>query len=118
MVLSVASENGCIDTTYQIIRVEDHIIIYAPNTFIPDGNGLNDVWQPIISGGIYPDSYSLQIFNRWGEIVFETMDYSTGWDGMHNGMKVQDGTFTYKIKVKSTATMLNEIIVGHINLLR
>jgi gliding motility-associated-like protein len=116
--LTAISEFGCIDTTYQIITVTNDAVLYAPNTFIPNDDGLNDVWKPVISGGLIENSYRLDIFNRWGEIIFTTEDYSQGWDGTFNGNKVQSGTYTFKIKLRDTETKIFQYYVGHINLLR
>jgi gliding motility-associated-like protein len=79
---------------------------------------LNDVWKPVISGGLVEDSYRLDIFNRWGEVIFTTEDFSQGWDGTFNGNKVQSGTYTFKIKLRDTETKIFQYYVGHINLLR
>jgi gliding motility-associated-like protein len=52
--------------------------IFVPNSFIPDNNGINDVFLAEGSGII---SFHLQVYNRWGELLFETYDMSKGWDG-------------------------------------
>jgi gliding motility-associated-like protein len=116
--LVAISEKGCIDSTYQIIAVSDEIVIYAPNTFIPNGDGLNDVWLPVISGGLIENSYSLDIFNRWGELIFTTKDYTQGWDGTFKGDFVQNGTYTFKIRLRDSETRIYQYFVGHINLMR
>jgi gliding motility-associated-like protein len=116
--LVAISEKGCIDSAYQVITVSDKIVIYAPNTFIPNDDGLNDVWLPIISGGLVEGSYELIVFNRWGEIIFSTDDYTHGWDGTFNNDKVQSGTYTFKIKLRDSQSMVYQYFVGHINLLR
>ncbi|MBM3456169.1 MAG: hypothetical protein FJX80_13680 [Bacteroidetes bacterium] len=50
-------------------------MMFAPNTFIPDGDGLNDIWIPVFSSGFNVENYELNIFNRWGQLVFKTEDY-------------------------------------------
>jgi gliding motility-associated-like protein len=76
----VYNELGCSDTARNTIRVVGDLIIYAPNAFTPNGDGTNDVFAP---KGTYmdPDKYNLKIFNRWGELIFETIDINKGWDG-------------------------------------
>ena len=78
-------------------------VFYAPNSFTPDGDGLNDVWLPVARG---INVYHLEIFNRWGELVFETRDPQEPWlgqkgiDGMHfcpNGMYFYRATYVDKI---------------------
>jgi gliding motility-associated-like protein len=116
--LKAISEFGCIDSAFQVIKVSENIIIYAPNTFIPDGDGLNDVWLPIIGVGLIQDSYQLEIYNRWGELAFSTNNYLQGWDGTYKGKMAQCGIYTYKIKLRDSKTFVNKIFTGHINLLK
>jgi gliding motility-associated-like protein len=116
--LIAISENGCIDTTYRVIKVRDELLIFAPNTFIPDGDGLNDTWFPVITAGMEENTYELIIVNRWGEIMFQTKDVTAGWDGTYKGNECQDGTYTYYIRFRSTFDKQFKNITGHINLLR
>jgi len=116
--LTAISENGCIDTTYRVIKVRDELLIFAPNTFIPDGDGLNDIWFPVITAGIEDNTYELIIVNRWGEIIFQSRDVTAGWDGTYKGEDCQDGTYLYNIRFRSTFDKLFKNINGHINLLR
>jgi gliding motility-associated-like protein len=116
--LIAISENGCIDTTYRVIKVRDELLIFAPNTFIPDGDGLNDTWFPVITAGMEDNTYELIIVNRWGEIMFQTKDVTAGWDGTYKGNECQDGTYTYNIRFRSSFDKQFKNITGHINLLR
>jgi gliding motility-associated-like protein len=116
--LIAISEQGCIDSTSQLITVSDDVVMFAPNTFIPDGDGLNDSWMPVFSSGFNIENYELMIFNRWGQVVFETKDYLQGWDGKFSGIFVQDGVYSFKIKFRLSSDKINQIHVGHINLLR
>ena len=116
--LIAISENGCIDSTYRVIKVSDELLIFAPNTFIPDGDGLNDTWFPLITAGMEENTYELIIVNRWGEIMFQTQDITTGWDGTYQGRDCQDGVYSFNIRFRSTFDKQNKNITGHINLLR
>ena len=58
------------------------------------------------------------IFNRWGEIIFESYDTSMGWDGTFKGQASQDGVYTWKIDFKVADTGENQEVIGHVNLLR
>jgi gliding motility-associated-like protein len=116
--LKAISEFGCIDSSFQVIKVSENIVLYIPNTFIPDGDGVNDVWVPIIGAGLIQDSYLLEIYNRWGELVFSTNNYLQGWDGTYKGKKASCGIYSYKIKLRDTKTMVNKNFVGHVNLLK
>lgn len=92
--------------------------MFAPNTFIPDGDGLNDIWIPVFSSGFNVENYELNIFNRWGQLVFKTEDYLQGWNGQFNNETVQDGVYTFKITYRNAKDKINQVHGGHINLAR
>lgn len=116
--LYATSEFGCIDSTSVTIRVKEEVLVYVPNAFTPDGDMHNNTFLPIISGGIELEDYTLQIYNRWGELIFESYDLSIGWDGIYRGNMAQDGTYSYVIEIKYIGEGKRERIVGHVNLLR
>ncbi|WP_430404123.1 gliding motility-associated C-terminal domain-containing protein [Fluviicola sp.] len=91
---------GCIDTAYQEIIIPNIFVIYAPNSFTPNGDGINDFFFIEASDIL---SLDLSIFNRWGELIYhgETQSESrdASWDGKYQGELVQDGTYTYLAKV-------------------
>ncbi len=116
--LYAVSEYGCIDSTERIIEVEEELIIYVPNTITPDGDEYNNDFFPVLSSGFSEDGYSLLIFNRWGELLFESHDISVGWDGTYKGELVQDGTYTWKITAKNKKNDDKEEYVGHVNVLQ
>jgi len=70
--------------------------LYVPNAFFPDG--LNSVFKPV---GVFTDkeNYNMIIYDRWGQKVFETIDYETGWDGTCSGKKCPFAVYTYYIKI-------------------
>ena len=109
---------GCIDSTMRVITVKEDMIIYVPNTFTPDGDEFNNEFRPVITSGFSQDGYSLLIFNRWGQLIFESHDQAVGWDGTYNGQRSQDGTYTWKIILKNVENDNKEEYVGHVNLLR
>jgi gliding motility-associated-like protein len=78
--LTVYNADGCFDVITYTVVIEGDYIIHAPNAFTPNGDGVNDVWFP--KGiGIGDDQYELYIFNRWGQLIFESYDKNIGWDG-------------------------------------
>jgi len=115
------SINDCpIENNLTIIVNPDKVIYYIPNTFTPDGDGFNQLFQPIFFSGISKDDFSLCIYNRWGELIFKSLDPEWGWDGSFgiNGKKVQEGTYSYKIKYKLPDVDEYREISGHVNLIR
>ena len=113
---------GCTDTALAYINVVEELIYYVPNTFTPDDDNFNPVFQPIFTAGFDPYDYTLLIFNRWGEIIFESKDASIGWNGTYgsNGeiQMCQDGTYTWKIEFKTKLNDERKMILGHVNLVR
>ena len=89
-----------------------------PNTFTPDGDNYNEFFTPVFTSGYDPYDFDLYIFNRWGEIIWESHDASAGWDGTYGGNLVQDGTYTWKIEFKTTETDERMMVSGHVNVIK
>ena len=114
------SQNGCSDTARLIVLVEEELIFYVPNTFTPDGDAFNNIFQPVFTSGFDPFDFNMLIFNRWGEVIFETNDASVGWNGTYlsgQGL-VQDGTYTWRIEFKQTKNDKRLMKTGHVSILR
>jgi gliding motility-associated-like protein len=109
---------GCVDTAYALVPIKDVLIFYVPNTFTPDDDDYNEVFKPVFYSGFDPYDFNLLIFNRWGEIVFESNDSNIGWNGTYNNSLVQDGTFTWKITFKRSDSDKHQVAVGHVNVIR
>lgn len=112
---------GCIDSVELNIPVEEEVIYFVPNTFTPDNSGLNDVFKPVFVSGFDPLKYHFTVFNRWGEIVFESFDSDYGWDGTYGVGKpgvVQDGVYVWTIVYQSDKSDKNYQINGQVNLLK
>jgi trimeric autotransporter adhesin len=111
---------GCVDTAYHQVKMGDDLLFYVPNAFTPDGDEHNNVFKPVFTHGYDAYDYTLLIFNRWGEKIFESHDVNFGWDGTYgvNGNLCQDGTYVWKIEVKTTANDERKQFIGHINLIR
>jgi gliding motility-associated-like protein len=119
--LIVTTNEGCADTAYAIITVVDQIVFYVPNTFTPDGDQYNEVFKPIFTSGFDPYDYNLTIYNRWGEIIFESYDTNFGWDGTYGAASstvIKDGTYVWKIEFKETMTDKRHLHTGHVTLLK
>lgn len=116
--LTVTNDEGCSDTAYGIVYMEGGSIYYVPNSFTPDGNEFNQVFRPVFAYGVDPADYNFKVFNRWGEIVFESNDQEVGWDGTYHGSLAQEGIYTWRIEYGSLWSSEREIIHGHLNLLK
>jgi gliding motility-associated-like protein len=113
----VTNEWGCKDTTSAKLFIEPYTF-YAPNTITPDGDEHNNTFLTEAYLGVV--DYQIRIFDRWGSVVFSSNDIFEPWDGvLPNGMPAQDGTYVYRIELKSCEPIKNEkLITGHINVLR
>ncbi len=115
--LLVSNNFGCEDSICQTIIVnENPIEIVVPNVFTPNGDGENDTFS-IQGMENFLGDYSLSIFNRWGNLIFEQEAYLNNWDGKNaNGKKVPDGTYFYILK--PTIDETKETITGYVMLSR
>lgn len=93
--LEVSDTAGCSDVFEKIIEVHEKMRFYLPSSFTPNGDGNNDFFKPV-QMEVAPDSYTLQIYDRWGSLVFMTHDLEEGWDGTSRGKLAERGSvFTY-----------------------
>ena len=90
--------------------------VYIPNAFTPNNDNYNNTF--IILGTELIIEFHLQIFNRYGQVLFETKDKNNGWDGKINGKLVDSGTYAYTLKYKSSQTKILEQINGTVILIR
>jgi len=114
----VAINGSCVDTSQQVIMIENEPIFYVPNTFTPDFDNFNQTFQPEFTSGFDIFNYNLLIFNRWGEVLFESNNAEIGWDGNHGGEICMDGTYIWQIVFKEIGRDKRIIVRGHINILR
>lgn len=94
--LIASNDYDCLDTVIHTILVNDVSIIYIPNSFTPNGDGINDTFLPVCSF-VKEEGFSMKIFNRWGQEIFYSNDYFYGWDGNYNGVASPSGSYSYII---------------------
>jgi len=112
--LYFVSNAGCTDTiSYNVLVIPcQDTYVYTPNSFTPNGDGLNDVFN------IYGYNFSnpeMFIYNRWGELIYNSKNL--GWDGTYKGNPCQQDVYVYLIKWVDARGKLKQI-VGHLTLLR
>jgi len=93
--LNATDINNCTWDDSLLVKVEDRLAI--PNAFSPNGDGINDIF--LIAGNFYSLAF-MKIFDRWGELIFETQDPSIGWDGTFKGKSLNPDVFVYMIQYK------------------
>lgn len=114
-ILSYSNGCGVASDTIYIGDLGCGCSIYIPNTFTPDADEFNQIFKPKHSCEFY--SYEMNIYNRWGEVIFQSFDPDGGWDATYNGQLVQSGTYTYTV-VYQKEYGKDKRIEGHVNVLR
>lgn len=96
------NEIGCYsDTIRAFVYIKESDTLYLPNAFTPDGDGLNDVFIPVVSDKNI-SSYLFRIYNRWGMLVFESNQIKQGWDGNYLGNPCETGIYIWHLQVKKS----------------
>lgn len=111
-VMELIDTNGC--AAFDSVTIEIAGIIWLPNTFTPNGDGVNDKF-----GAVYENivTYHLEIYNRWGELIFESYDIDNHWDGTYKGTLSQIDSYVWRVTY-SHLTQKQKILTGHVNLVR
>jgi gliding motility-associated-like protein len=113
--LIVTNNYGCIDTVVKKVIILPEYRFWVPNVFTPNGDGLNDVFLPIVYGA---EDYTLEIFDRWGEKLFSTNNLKQGWNGYYKGVLCKDDIYVWKISFKNVVSRKFEEHIGHVTLLK
>lgn len=116
--LTVSNQNGCSDSISQLIVIEQDPVYFVPNTFTPNGDEFNQLFSPIFADNVVISSYELKIYNRWGELIFESQTPEMGWDGTFNGIMVQDGVYSYSITFLEAGFTKSFEVYGSVRLFR
>lgn len=110
----VMNANGCADTAYITVIVEEESTIYIPNAFTPNGNGNNDHF---LAYGTKVDNFDMMVFDRWGNLLFESKDILKGWDGTYNNNLCQEDVYVWRITYSDTHGKKYKM-VGSVSLIR
>jgi len=113
---SLSATNNCGTTQDDLIVSKGICKVYIPTGFTPNGDGLNDVFR--ILGTEVISEFNLKIFNRWGEIIFETSDKTKGWDGKLKGTALATGVYIYLLKYTESSAGKPEMLKGTVTLIR
>lgn len=114
--LFITSEFGCVDSITKIVLVVSDVLIYVPNTFTPDDDKFNELWEYVIEG-IDINTFHMEVFNRWGELIWESRNPSVFWDGFYGNQKVKTGTYVWRITATDNHTDEVYQWLGHVNVL-
>ena len=117
--LTVSNMIGkCGVTVSSSIFMPEPVIYFIPNTFTPNGDEINNTFQPVFTYGYDPQNYSFYIYNRWGNLIFESHDAKIGWDGTFGEELVQNDTYIWKLEFKEKIEEYKHIKTGHVTILK
>lgn len=118
--LYLENDFGCSDSTCRDLLLFTTLNVFVPNAFSPDFDGVNDGFKPVVSG-YAPDTYRFLIFNRWGELIFESLDPDEMWFGaaeQEGSHFSQDGIYQWHLEVADDFTGEMKTFQGHVSILR
>jgi gliding motility-associated-like protein len=116
--LKVTNGFNCMDSITKIVHITELQIYYIPNSFTPDGSGVNDLFKPTFIPGFIPSDYSFVIFDRWGNQLFETNDVYSNWNAIYKGDIVKSGTYIWQISFLEKETDKRHLTMGHVTVLK
>ena len=114
LAMVVTNKWGCADTSIKTIFVEPDYSMYIPNAFTPDGDDLNDTFKPVLNS---VKLYNMKIFNRWGHLLFESIEPSRGWPGTFNGGNCKADVYVWKIELSTLSGEMKKLN-GTVTLIR
>ena len=106
--LNVVSNAGC-GTATDVVHIYVYKDIFVPTGFTPDGDGLNDTWNIPALGAF--TNFDLSVFNRYGQLVFQTKNINIPWDGKYKGLPQPSGAYVYVIDMKQGGTLLKGTVL-------
>ncbi|MBK6626990.1 MAG: gliding motility-associated C-terminal domain-containing protein [Flavobacteriales bacterium] len=117
--LTVTNAYGCSASVMHPVVIDGVTQVFVPNSFTPDGDGLNDVFMAVAEG-LDPERFQLDIFDRWGSVLFSTNDALVGWNGRHMnaGGELPTGPYAWRMVYHSDHTAGATEMNGLVTLLR
>jgi gliding motility-associated-like protein len=115
-VYSLRASNGCGSVNDEVLIYKGACNVFVPTAFTPNGDGNNDLFKVLGTDNV--SSLHLKIFNRWGEMVFETSDKAKGWDGIYRGKHVPFATYIYLLDYKEVGSSQSQNMKGSFALIR
>ena len=118
--LLVIDSLGCTDTLTRAVEVIDELLFFLPNTFTPNGDGINDYLEAF-GGDILTSDFQFQVFDRWGRVIYEANDFPFKWDG--GGIKntdylIESGLYVWRMQTKRASTTDKIEMLGHLTIIR
>lgn len=98
--LIMTTSQGCVDTTCKLIELDNPVAVFVPNTFTPDGDGLNDEFRAVINGVDYLKFFELSVYDRKGHVQFKSNNPHEAWDGINKRENtIAQGVFEWVLEI-------------------
>jgi gliding motility-associated-like protein len=114
--LEVTDSSGCIDVTYKLIKLIPNCYIAVASAFTPNGDGLNDYLYPL--NAYKAINLTFKVYNRYGQLIFQTNDWTRKWDGKLNGADQPSGTYVWMLDYTDISTNKPVFLKGTTVLIR
>ncbi len=118
--LVVEDEIGCTDSTLRTVIIRDDVLIYIPNSFTPNEDGINDLFKPVVNEAD-PNTFVFSIYDRYGHLVFQTKEIGAGWNGSGYDNKdfyVANGVYNWRLEFKGLHDSDRYVEVGNVLVVR
>lgn len=116
--LTAVNGNGCVDSICHPVVVLDLLTVHVPNAFTPNADGINDDFMPVFNEPSLLTEYTFMVFDRWGELIWESVVPHEPWTGDTNGVPVQQEVYTWRLIYKDGRSHKKEAVMGHVTVLR
>lgn len=116
--VAIEDANCILNDTILVIEKYCNCGVQMPSAFTPNEDGLNDIFRPIISQNCPLQSFTLRIYNRWGELLFTTQNAAFGWDGTYKGIIADVGVYQYQVNYITADSDKKHFLKGDITLIR
>jgi len=111
------SDSGCVASDRVNITVIPKYVIFIPNVFTPNGDGNNDFFEVFGNKEAWKQ-FEVQVFDRWGEKVYDSNDMNFKWDGVYKGKMMQPAVFVYQIHIVYLDNYTDKLYKGSVTLVR
>ena len=115
-IYSLTATNYCGSKSDDILISKGICKIYVPSAFTPNNDGLNDVFRATYGENI--TDFRLQVYNRWGQKIFESTDIRNGWDGTMKNLQQPIGTYVWMLRYKTVTDSIEQMMKGTVMLIR
>jgi len=115
--LWTTNEYGCVDSITIDVTIQEDFLIYVPNSFTPNGDGINDDFC-VLGNDLDQSAFTFQIYDRWGLLVYETSDINGCWDGMYMNDPAPIDVYVWRIEARGGFDQIDREFMGHVNLIR